>query len=118
MKMDVPVLAITFLGFVGTIALLILNLKVQSSVDQMRAEFLTDLSKAELRIAKDVSELELQVAQARIETLKEHAALREQIMGDVVSKNESHVQHQANTERLATLEQNLKALVQRVSDIS
>lgn len=96
---EVLTLVIACGGFVGTVALLILNLKVQGAM----------------------AELRLDVANGRTEAARDRAELYEKIMDTMrstfVSREASDERHQANIKRLDSIDENLRTLSQRVTDI-
>lgn len=98
-------------GFIGTIALLILNLKVQGSMSDMRGE-----------VAVDMSRLQLEMANLRTESANDRANTYEKIMESMgrlyIPREVQNTQHQANIQRLDDLADQLKDLSARVGDIS
>ena len=93
------------------IAMLVMNLRVGMSVNALTAKF-----------ERDLARVELQVANLRTEIAKDQAALLQQLMKTItqgfVNRNESQAMHDANTKRLDGIDEDIKALAQRVADIA
>lgn len=96
-------------GFIGTIALLILNLKSQASMAEMKGI-----------VASDMGKLALQMAQMRTEAAQDRANLYEKIMDTMartfVNRDASDAMHRENTRRLDDLKQNIEDLRERFND--
>ena len=97
-------------GFIGTIALLILNLRVQAAMNEMKAVVSTDMGR-----------LELQMAHMRTEAATDRASLYQQIMETMartfVNRDASDAMHRENTRRMDELKEQIAVLSQRVADI-
>ena len=98
-------------GFLGTVALLILNLRVQAAMGEMRSA-----------VTVDMSRLELQMEKGRTEAAQDRAALYERIMETMaktfVNRDASDAMHRENTRRWDDLKLEVASLHQRVGDIS
>jgi hypothetical protein len=105
--LDLTAIVIAATGGVGTLALLILNLKVQGSMNEIRLE---------------ISTVRLEVANFRTESVREHSALRIEVLNNINSnvmpRVEAEKMHDENRDWLERIEGDLKALTQRVGDIS
>ena len=97
-------------GFIGTIALLVLNLRVQAAMGEMRSAVTVELTR-----------VELQMERARTEAAQDRANLYERIMETMartfVNRDASDAMHRENSRRLDDLKLDVANLNQRVSDI-
>lgn len=97
-------------GFLGTIALLILNLRVGAAMSEMKSA-----------VSADMGRLELQMAHMRTEAAEDRSKLYEKIMETMaktfVNRDASDAMHRENTNRMDHLKEQLAVLSQRVSDI-
>lgn len=98
-------------GFLGTILLLVLNLKVGWAMQAMKAE-----------MAHDLGKIEIQVANLRTEAANNKADLYQRVMDNVgrmyAARETQETMHRANTQRLDSIEDDVKALAQKIGDIS
>lgn len=103
---------VTFLiavgGFLGTLLLLILNLKVSAAINSLR-----------VTVTFDMKNVEIQMAHMRTEAAQDRANLYERIMENMtrtfVNRDASDAMHKANIQRLDSLEENLRMLSERVA---
>lgn len=105
-------------GALGTIALMILNLRVQTAMAEMRTEF-----------AKDMAGLQSELAQIRIDSANERAqaandrastyqSLMDSISRMYVPREAQAEMHRANLQRLEDLSHQVRELATKVGDIS
>lgn len=97
-------------GFAGTILLLILNLKVQAAMGEMRSE-----------VAVDMSKIQVEMATLRADTANDRANTYEKIMENIarlyIPREVQETMHRVNVGRLDDLKTEIQHLGQRVSDI-
>lgn len=90
-----------FLGFLGTVSMLIMNLRVTSAMSELKASFTADLSK-----------VQLEVAHTRGEFVSElFTKLRE---GGFITVRESERMHEENRSRLGAIEERIGRMEERL----
>jgi hypothetical protein len=124
----------------GTLALLILNLRVNGSmsearryieanktefavqIGQLRTSLEHEISGARSQFQLDIKAVEVEIATLRGDLYKEHAGLYANIMdksGDVFMGRETSLQmHAENSKRLDALTAEVRELAQTVKDVS
>lgn len=104
-------------GCVGTALLLILNLRVQAALGEIR----TEAAKSAGGMAIDLKNVELQMAHLRTEAAEDRARLYEKIMNNMdrtfMNKDAGLEMHKQNTIRLDSIDRTLTELSKRVDDI-
>lgn len=99
--------AISVAGIIGTVSLLILNLKVASEVNLMKVEM------ANLR-----TEMAREAAAHYGQVMNNLASMVESITKTFSNREAADAKHQANLDRLGGIERQIGELNQRVADIS
>jgi hypothetical protein len=104
---DVIAIILAFLGAVGTVLMLIMNLRVSGAMHEMRSGFTIELGKVQLEMAK-----------MRADFAIDHAGLYKSIMDNLgtayVNRNESMAMHTSNTKRLELIESQLIRIEERL----
>jgi hypothetical protein len=104
---DVIAIILAFLGAAGTVLMLIMNLRVNGSMSEMRAGFTIELGKVQLEMAK-----------MRVDFAMDHAGLYKSIMDNLgnayINRNESLTMHHSNTKRLELIEAQLVRMEERL----
>jgi len=105
-------------GFVLTIALLILNLKVSGAMSDMK----TALQSSRTEFSAQLSDVKISVEKLRGDLYQEHAKLYAQVMekgnAQYMGRELSLQMHTENLERLKELGKRIDDLTTRVGDIS
>jgi len=115
-------LILTVLGFIGTVSMLIMNLRVTSSMAELRSGFTADVARVELSIANmrgtDISRVELSIATLRADLAKENSALYQTITANVgtvyMNRKESEAMHADNKNRLDRIDSRLESIEERL----
>jgi hypothetical protein len=98
-------------GFIGTLALLVLNLSLRAGMGEMRSE-----------IAVDMGKIQVQMADLRAESATDRATAYEKIMDNMsrlyISREAQQAMHDSNVRILQDMRHELQALSQRVTDIT
>lgn len=98
-------------GFMGTIALLVLNLRVNGAMGELRTEVTAEMGK-----------LQVEMANMRADTANDRANAFERVTENMsrmyLSRETQLAMHEANGKRLDNIENELKLLAVRVGDIS
>jgi hypothetical protein len=97
-------------GFIGTIALLVLNLSLRANMGEMRSEMAVDLGK-----------MQVQMADLRAESASDRATAYEKIMDNMsrlyISREAQQAMHDSNVRILQDMRHEIQSLSQRVTDI-
>lgn len=104
---SIGALILTLLGFVGTVSMLIMNLRVTLAMTKLEAAFLRDIGKVELSIAN-----------MRAEFATEHSNLYQTISTNLgtmyMNRKESEAMHMDNKNRLDRIETRLITIEERL----
>lgn len=104
---EIVTLIIALGGFLGTIALVILNLRVNGAMSELRSA-----------VTEDMKNIELQMAHMRTEAAEDRSMLYEKIMETMaktfVNRDASDAMHRENSRRLDDLKEDLENLSQKV----
>ena len=94
----------------AAVAMVVLNLSLARGIEALKVTF-----------EKDLASIQIQVANLRAELGKEQANLHLQIINTMASgflpRKEAEAMHEANTQRLEGLHNQIQALATRVGDI-
>jgi len=111
----IQLLSMTFSAFeivtaLAAVAMVVLNLSLARGIEALKVTF-----------EKDLASIQIQVANLRAELGKEQANLHLQIINTMASgflpRKEAEAMHEANTQRLEGLHNQIQALATRVGDI-
>lgn len=118
-------LVCAFLGFVGTVGMLIMNLSIRGAMQdgekhqsERSAKIEGLISEARAGAAKDSSDLKVEVANLRTRIAEEHVAIYQRIMDSMdktyMNREASVSMHQSNTKRLDMIEGRLATIEERL----
>jgi hypothetical protein len=99
---DIIAFVIGFLGFLGTLSMALLNVKVTAAMALMKAEFVSELSK-----------VRVEVVNLKAEFLKDNSRLYETITNGFMNRRESEQMHGENKSRLDRIEHKITSMEER-----
>ena len=99
---DLIAFVIGFLGFLGTLSMALLNVKVTASMALLKADFISELAK-----------VRVEVVSLKSEFLKDNSRLYETVANGFMNRRESEQMHSENKSRLDRIEQRIISMEER-----
>lgn len=111
---NIIAIVLAFLGFVGTVSMLVMNLRVTNAMKDVKL----DIAQFRLISLEKQSGLELQIASMRLEISKEQSSLyksiTDNIQGFYAGRQEVQNMHASNVARLESIETRLRNVEERM----
>lgn len=119
---NVIALTLAFLGFVGTVSMLVMNLKVTGSMATQAATFEMRFSQVELKIVSasaqaghDYGQVQVELANLRTELAGDHARFLQSLQSMFVNRDVSTTMHAANVDRLDKIDARLQRIEGKIN---
>lgn len=115
-------IGLTAVSLLGTMAVLVLNLKVSAAIANLRSDTTATISSLKSDVARDLGHIELEVAKSRTDAANDRAAFEDKILTKMTNmfanRETSEIMHRSNTTRLEAIERRLETIDARLASNS